>query len=166
MTQAIVDMLVKGGMTVAEACEAVEFDNGRADEAYIDYNAENARDEELAQYVIDFATIKAMDKDARRALRRTLDEALNRYWNDYDAWDVIYPTYETLGYIEDEEYREANYATFRAYELRMGEPDFDWGMYSDWHKDMFGYRPHYEVIPQTEEEREALFHKFHTERWY
>ena len=108
--------------------------------------------------------IKAMSKEERRTLRDSLNAILNTY-PEKEEWDATYRVYEELNYIEDEEYREENMADFRAYELKMNEPDFDWGWYSDWHKDMFGYRPHYRVIPQTEEEREALFHKFHTERW-
>ena len=168
MTQTIIDMLVKGGMTEAEACEAVAFDNGRADRAYTDYEAENALEAELSKYVVAYEDIKAMNDEERRALRKMLDKALDgaMYEDPNGVWDVAYPTYETLNYIEDEEYRERNMDAFRAYEAKMGEPDFDFGFYSDWHKDMFGYRPHYRVIPATEEEREALFHKFHAERGF
>lgn len=115
-------------------------------------------------YNVTAEEIKAMDKDARRALRNALNAILNEQPCG-EEWDATYSVYEELNYIEDEEYREENMGAFRAYELKMNEPDFDWSWYSDWHKDMFGYRPHYRVIPQTEEEREALFHKFHTERW-
>lgn len=27
------------------------------------------------------------------------------------------------------------------YAKHMNEPDFDWGYYSDWHKDVYGFRP-------------------------
>ena len=105
--------------------------------------------------------IKAMNKNERRELRNALNAKLMRN----EDWDETYAVYELLTAIEDDEFRAENWEDFRAYELKMNEPDFDWGMYSDWHKDMFGYRPHYKVIPATEDERVALFNKFHAERW-
>lgn len=107
--------------------------------------------------------IKAMSKEERREFRNSLNEILNTQSCD-EEWDVAYRQSNLLWAIEDEEYREDNWEKFREYELKMHEPDFDWGFYSDWHKDMFGYRPHKEVIPQTQEEREAIFHQFHAER--
>lgn len=107
--------------------------------------------------------IKAMDKAERGNLKNELNIAL--FGAEFgDEWSAVYNVYESLNYIEDEEYREENMEAFKAYEARMHEPDFDWSYYSDWHKDMFGYRPHYDVIPATEEERVALFNKFHAER--
>ena len=41
----------------------------------------------------------------------------------------------------DHKYYEENIDDFRAYARRKNEPDFDWDFYSDWHKDLFGYRP-------------------------
>ena len=114
---------------------------------------------------VTYEEIKAMSKEERNALyeecRKVLDGPCN------DLWQEVYDgVYSDLTEIEDREYREENMEAFRAYEQKMGEPDFDWSFYSDWHKDMFGYRPHYEVIPQTEEAREQLFHAFHEARGF
>lgn len=155
---AIVDILVKNGMALKDAAEAVA-----------DYTAEDlALDILVREYTYDHDTIKAMGADERRALRKKLQDMLDycMYEDPNNLWDVVYASYLILSQIEDEEYREANMADFRAYEAKMYEPDFDWSFYSDWHKDMFGYRPHYRVIPSTEEEREALFTKFHAERGF
>lgn len=65
---------------------------------------------------------------------------------------------------EDEKYREENMEKFLAYEKRMNEPDFDWDYYSDWHKDMFGYRPHFRAIPATEEDRSEMCNTWHRAR--
>ena len=35
-----------------------------------------------------------------------------------------------------------SYSDFLEYASHMNEPDFDWDFYSDWHKDMYGFRPH------------------------
>jgi hypothetical protein len=65
-----------------------------------------------------------------------------------DAWDKAYKEYNMLNYILDERYREENQADFDAFYKEHIEgksweeidPD-DWGFYSDWHKDMYGFRP-------------------------
>ena len=114
------------------------------------------------KFDVSYEDVKAMSKEERRALREEAESILDR--QDMDNWDAPYACYCTINAVEDDEYREANMAEFKAYEAKMGQPDFDWDFYSDWHKDMFGYRPHYEVIPQTEEAREQLFHAFHAAR--
>lgn len=47
---------------------------------------------------------------------------------------------EVSEYLDDEYYND-NLIAFLEYKERMGQPDFDWDFYSDWHKDMYGYRP-------------------------
>jgi hypothetical protein len=42
----------------------------------------------------------------------------------------------------DHKYYYDNIDAFDEYRSHMGEPDFDWDFYSDWHKDMYGFRPH------------------------
>ena len=91
-------------------------------------------------YNVTRGAIKAMNKEERRALRNALDAILDPQPCG-EEWEDAYSVYECLNYIEDEEYREENMDAFRAYEAKMGEPDFDWSFYSDWHKDMFGFRP-------------------------
>lgn len=46
-----------------------------------------------------------------------------------------------IDYYYDHKYYEDNIDAFLEYKSHMGEPDFDWGFYSDWHKDMYGFRP-------------------------
>ncbi len=109
-------------------------------------------------------TIKAMPNEERSALRRELFDALdNAYYNDGDT-KTPQRALNILETVEDEEYYEANIEQFREYEAKMNEPDFDWGFYSDWHKDMFGYRPHKKVIPVNELHRKQIFADFHAER--
>jgi hypothetical protein len=43
-------------------------------------------------------------------------------------------------FFEDSYYYE-NINAFREYQSHMNEPNFDWDFYSDWHKDMYGFRP-------------------------
>ena len=44
--------------------------------------------------------------------------------------------YDIDNYFSREDERK-----FHEYCTHMDEPDFDWGFYSDWHKDIYGYRP-------------------------
>ena len=115
------------------------------------------------EFNLTYDEIKAMNKEERQDLYKKCTDILDQQ-NCDDMWSHVYNCYCRLTSIEDEEYREANMAEFKAYEARMNEPDFDWGYYSDWHKDMFGYRPHYKVIPETEAERERMFEAFHRAR--
>lgn len=48
----------------------------------------------------------------------------------------------TLSRYFDEKYYFDNIDAFNEYRSHMDEPDFDWDFYSDWHKDMYGFRPH------------------------
>lgn len=65
-----------------------------------------------------------------------------------NAWDEAYREYSILNAILDERYREENQESFNKFynEHIKGktweeiEPE-DWSFYSDWHKDMYGYRP-------------------------
>lgn len=64
------------------------------------------------------------------------------------AWDEAYKEYFNLNYILDERYREENQDAFNAFYAEHIEgktwdeidPE-DWQYYSDWHKDMYGFRP-------------------------
>ena len=84
--------------------------------------------------------IVAMDAADRDNLYNVLSA---EYDMDYfipmsDARRTLFLTLEA--YYEDSYYYE-NIDAFKAYEKRMNEPDFDWDFYSDWHKDMYGFRP-------------------------
>ena len=52
------------------------------------------------------------------------------------------PAYQEIGHYYDRKYYYDNIDAFREYQSHMGEPNFDWDFYSDWHKDMYGFRPH------------------------
>lgn len=72
-------------------------------------------------------------------------ELMNPCDND---WDITYKKYFFLNSIMDERYREENQEQFDAfYEKNIKGKNWSeiddetWGFYSDWHKDMFGYRP-------------------------
>ena len=85
--------------------------------------------------------------EIRSEMRRLGDmlELMNPCDND---WDVTYKKYFFLNSIMDERYREENQEQFDAfYEKNIKGKSWNeiddetWGFYSDWHKDMFGYRP-------------------------
>ena len=65
-----------------------------------------------------------------------------------EAWGEAYYEYCVIRAVQDERYRERNQSDFDAfYEKHIKGKrweDIDpeaWGCYSDWHKDMYGYRP-------------------------
>ena len=78
---------------------------------------------------------------------RELSDILDGYPVD-KVWDEAYKEYCELTSILDERYREENQAKFDSfYEKHIKgktweeiDPD-DWQFYSDWHKDMYGFRP-------------------------
>lgn len=117
----------------------------------------------MKEMMMSYEELAKMSKEQRTALREKCEAILNLQVMG-EEWDVAYACYDKIWAIEDEIYREENMDAFKAYEARMNEEDFDWGYYSDWHKDMFGYRPHYKRIPIDEADREYMFHKFHQER--
>ena len=65
-----------------------------------------------------------------------------------DGWDKAYKEYSELRAIQDERYRAENQDAFNAfYEKNIKGRSWEeidpeaWQFYSDWHKDMYGYRP-------------------------
>lgn len=67
---------------------------------------------------------------------------------DPEAWNEYYKEYSKLEYILNERYREENQADFDAfYEKHIKGKAWEeidpeaWDFYSDWHKDMYGFRP-------------------------
>lgn len=73
---------------------------------------------------------------------------LESIWGGSNEWDEAYAYYCTITSIQDARYRESCQEEFDAFyhkhiEGRRWE-DIDpdaFGTYSDWHKDMYGYRP-------------------------
>jgi hypothetical protein len=100
--------------------------------------------------------IKAMSREERQALH-------THFFAVYDLGEED-RVYWLLHEVEDEEYYEENIEKFREYESHMNEPDFDWDFYSDWHKDMYGYRPHKRVIPKDDTERREICESWHRAR--
>lgn len=110
------------------------------------------------------AEYKALDKQSRRKAYDDISSLMDSRDYASDMWSTLYEIYNWYCAVDDDEYREENMADFRAYEARMNEPDFDWDYYSDWHKDMFGYRPHFRAIPVDEDSRERMCKCWHAER--
>lgn len=93
------------------------------------------------EWDVSFEDIKKMPREERNALRGKVEAILLGMSPADGRWEAAYEVYSDIRCLEDNEYYEANIDAFRAYEAKMGEPDFDWDFYSDWHKDMFGFRP-------------------------
>ena len=70
--------------------------------------------------------MREFDYGVNPALYRVLRNA----WREEDSWD-------------NQAYRDYAEADFREYASHKNEPDFDWDFYSDWHKDLYGFRPHH-----------------------
>jgi hypothetical protein len=88
----------------------------------------------------------ALKTDSREISKR-VDE-LSRLLDMNVDWDKNYDEYCILNNILDERYREENIEAFEKFffkhiyakEWNEIDPDI-LQSYSDWHKDMFGYRP-------------------------
>ena len=94
-----------------------------------------------------FEAINAMTTADIKTRIRELSDILN---GDpcSDAWDAAYSEYGRLNAVLDERYREENEADFNAFYVEHIEgksweeiDSEDWQFYSDWHKDMYGFRP-------------------------
>ena len=87
-----------------------------------------------------------MTTEAIRNRIRELSDILNGPIDD--NWSETYSEYSKLSSVLDERYREENQEKFDAFYAEHIEgkswdeidPE-DWGFYSDWHKDMYGFRP-------------------------
>lgn len=117
----------------------------------------------MKDMMMSYEELAKMDRAWRNELLGRCTAILERQEMN-EEWDIAYACYSSLCAIEDEEYRAENMDAFKAYEARMGEPDFDWSYYSDWHKDMFGYRPHFKAIPANEDERQRMCDAWHKAR--
>lgn len=64
------------------------------------------------------------------------------YQKKYEDFEsLVSGYYWAISNLEDTLYSDYAMEDFLEYKSHMGEPDFDWGFYSDWHKDIFGFRP-------------------------
>ena len=71
-------------------------------------------------------------------LYKAVDSRLDSDCNNWSEW---YKASNALWSLEDELFYNDTIDDFNEYCTHMNEPDFDWGYYSDWHKDLFGFRP-------------------------
>lgn len=82
----------------------------------------------------------AFYNDLYKVLSDNLDKA--SYEKGYEPfYNECYHDYIVLNAIEDEKYREYAEADFLEFASHKNEPNFDWEFYSDWHKDLYGFRP-------------------------
>lgn len=79
----------------------------------------------------------AMSDDALKAIQSRIASKMNAETASDDEAEL----YWSIEYYWDNKYYEDNIDAFDEYRSHMGEPDFDWDFYSDWHKDMYGFRP-------------------------
>lgn len=67
-----------------------------------------------------------------------LDSVMAKAGDNDRLWLKAYSLLDEVHYYDNiESERE-----FHEYAKHMNEPDFDWNYYSDWHKDIYGFRPH------------------------
>ena len=69
------------------------------------------------------------------------EEQVGRKMDIMTATDAEKGVYWDIQHYWHEKYYYDNIDAFLEYQSHMGEHDFDWGFYSDWHKDMYGFRP-------------------------
>lgn len=96
---------------------------------------------------MDYEVIRTMTTNEIQQRIRELSDILN---GDpcSEIWADAYIEYNDCIAVLDERYREENQAEFDAFYAEHIEgksweeidPE-DWDYYSDWHKDMYGYRP-------------------------
>ena len=94
-----------------------------------------------------FEAIRAMSTTDIQQRVRELSNILDGDCTS-DAWADAYIEYNDCNAVLDERYVEENQAAFDAFYAEHIEgksweeidPE-DWGFYSDWHKDMYGFRP-------------------------
>lgn len=81
-------------------------------------------------------------------LSRKYSKILETTCHSENAWKDAYKEYSTINAILDERYRAENEYDFkRFYNEHISGRDWEeidpeaWDYYSDWHKDMYGFRP-------------------------
>jgi len=108
-------------------------------------------DQLIKEYTVSYEDIMKMSCQDRKVLMQKVTAVLdcNGYIDEYNIWDAAYATYSNLTAISDEEYYNENIDKFNAWVNEhisgksYGEIDpHTWDYYSDWHKDIFGVRPH------------------------
>lgn len=69
-----------------------------------------------------------------------LSNLVEKTW-ETDFHDLVYDVYKQVSTAEHIAYRNYAEADFLEYASHKDEPNFDWDFYSDWHKDIYGFRP-------------------------
>lgn len=94
------------------------------------------------------ANYNAMTTEELNAKSRELSKVLNSVSPADDRWDEAYKEYSYISAVLDDRYREENQEAFNKFYKENIEgkkweeiDDDTWQWYSDWHKDMYGYRP-------------------------
>jgi hypothetical protein len=94
-----------------------------------------------------FETARAMTNAEINSRIRELDYILMGDCAN-DAWEVAYQERNKLTSVLDERYREENQDAFDSfYAKHIKGKSWEeinpeaWSFYSDWHKDMYGFRP-------------------------
>lgn len=90
------------------------------------------------------AHIKALESDGFETKDgynwTILADLVDKTW-DTEFHELVYDMYNRVHIAEDIAYREYAEKDFLEYASHKGEDDFDWDFYSDWHKDIYGFRP-------------------------
>ncbi len=94
-----------------------------------------------------FEDIRAMSNEEINQRIRELTNILDMQMMD-NTWNEAYREYDRLNFVLDERWRKECQADFDAFykEHIKGKSweeinTEDWDFYSDWHKDMYGFRP-------------------------
>lgn len=119
---------------------------------YNEYVNEVRADEKAVEeqfFSISYDDVKAMTREERNAVRACCEE----HMDNNDNFKRYYAVYFNVVAVEDDEFREENEADLRAYfekwfagksweEIRSDEELYSrWDFYSDYHKDVYGFRP-------------------------
>ena len=94
---------------------------------------------EDAMSLINILSCFEYDTDEYRDLYDFIYRAIHAHDIYFDEeWEE---PYWELARLEEARYYDSNIDAFNEYCTHKNEPDFDWDFYSDWHKDLFGFRP-------------------------
>lgn len=120
---------------------------------YNEYLNEVMNDERIALeqfFATSYEEVQAMSQEERDEVRAICEEHMNAN----DNFNRYYKVYMTVSDVEDAEFYEDNESEIRAYFKKWfaGKTWDDicnndelrerWDFYSDYHKDVFGFRPH------------------------
>lgn len=82
--------------------------------------------------------------DAYHNAYHSIEDVLEKtdYQKAYKPYyNLVLDSYRLLNAQEHRDFYNASIEDFVEYKSHKNEDDFDWDYYSDWHKDLFGFRP-------------------------